>query len=119
MAGKELLPVTVLDAPVVLAKSPGGLSFKSDGDACQKIPIKPAPAPKGDLCGVSEWANTVTFHPKHPKLDQNLPFTPQSETSIPSLLCGSRSWGQKSIIMMRDCNSVAISLSYKVPVLKT
>ena len=74
MAGKELLPVTVLDASVVLAKSPGGRSFKSDRDACQKIPIKPAPAPKGDLCGVSEWANTVTFHPKHPKLDQNLPF---------------------------------------------
>ena len=67
MAGKELLPVTVLDAPVVLAKSPGGLPYKSDGDACRKIQIKPAPAPKGDICGVSEWANTVTFHPKHPK----------------------------------------------------
>ena len=68
MARKELLPETVLDAPVVLAKSPRGLPYKSDGDACRKIQIKPAPAPiKGDICGVSEWANTVTFHPKHPK----------------------------------------------------
>ena len=65
MAGKELLPVTVLDASAILAKSPGGLSFKNDGDACRKIQIKPAPAPKGDLCGVSELVNRVTFHPKH------------------------------------------------------
>ena len=65
--GKKLLPVTVLDASVVLPKSPGGLPYKSDGEACRKIPIKPVPFPKGDLCGVSELANTVTFHPKHPK----------------------------------------------------
>lgn len=31
-----------------------------------------------------EWANIVTLHPKHPKWDQNLQFTRQSETtSIP------------------------------------
>ena len=48
---------------------------------------------KGDFCVVStgvraffvnffatpEWAKIVTFHPKHPKWDQNLQFTPQSE----------------------------------------
>ena len=55
-------------------------------------------APKGDFCVVSvgaffckflsaqyqaipERANTVNFHPKHPKWDQNLQFTPQSETT--------------------------------------
>ena len=37
MAGKELLPVTVLDAPVVPAKSPGELPYKSDGDACRNV----------------------------------------------------------------------------------
>ena len=36
---------------------------------------------------IPEWANIVTFHPKHPKGDQNLLFTPQSETmSIPVTL---------------------------------
>jgi len=32
--------------------------------------------PKGDH---TEWANIVTFHPKHPKWDQNLQFAPLSE----------------------------------------
>ena len=31
MAGKELLPVTVLDAPVVLAKSPGDFHIRVTG----------------------------------------------------------------------------------------
>ena len=57
--------------------------------------------PKGDFCVVSvraffskflyaqyvaipEWANIVTFHPRHPKGDQNLQFTLQTKTtSIP------------------------------------
>ena len=30
-----------------------------------------------------EWANIVTLHPKHPKWDQNLQFTPQSEKGLP------------------------------------
>ena len=33
---------------------------------------------------ITEWANIVTFCPKHPNRDQNLPFTSQSEMlSIP------------------------------------
>ena len=33
---------------------------------------------------VPEWANTATLHAKRPMWDQNLQFTPQSETtSIP------------------------------------
>ena len=85
----------------------------SDGDARHKIQIKTVKGrsmwvwlklkltPKWDFCvvcvmafffkflyaqdwAIPEWANIVTFHPKHPKGDQNLLFTPQSETmSIP------------------------------------
>ena len=33
---------------------------------------------------IPEWANVVTYHPKHPNWDLNLQFTPQSgTTSIP------------------------------------
>ena len=28
-----------------------------------------------------EWAKIVSFRPKHPKLDQNMQFTPLSETT--------------------------------------
>ena len=37
MAGKELLPVTVLDAPVVLAKSPGDFHLRVTGMLVRKF----------------------------------------------------------------------------------
>ena len=57
--------------------------------------LKLKPTPKGDLCVVRVRAcfvnfsmhstrrqnNIIPFHPKCPKRDQNLQFTPQSETT--------------------------------------
>ena len=102
--GGILLGILVRDVLRSYPNSPGGHSrIKVTGMLIGKFKLNPGgpmwvwlklnPSLKGDFCVVSVraffvnffaipiWARIVTFHPKHPKWDQNLQFTPQSETT--------------------------------------